>query len=400
MKQSAAFLALAATVLASMACHPAHAQDLSVIDGQYDRNKSFNFISLQDKFCTDELWLNSALNTGGSSKMTASTIIFEDGDDPCSNATFNLNPSDSFSFRKNFTFSAFTGHIDIQADNGRYALLPYDQVMTCGHRNFRGSQNNSLEAVWAYLQKGSATIYDSLTGKTESYVLEQMTLMVGVMWFNEDPSIQLPQICVYSYDKPLPGEDCFPSASMVETSAGMKRMDDLEIGDSVVVGRKQLSDRSWVNDMSEIFFFTHRDKVHSAEYIQLSTKEPNLLLAISKNHLLYRADGQRVAARDVKVGDFLQMANGATAQVAKVAISRQMGLFAPHTLDGDMIVDGFKVSTYTSLMPPGLAHVLLFPVRTLYLALGKNAVQYVSWLDASIPMKWFQWIEASKKFLL
>jgi hypothetical protein len=42
------------------------------------------------------------------------------------------------------------------------------------------------------------------------------------------------------------------------------------------------------------------------------------------------------------------------------------GLYNPHTLNGDIVVNGVKTSSYTATVAPGLAHAALWPIRMLY----------------------------------
>ena len=48
--------------------------------------------------------------------------------------------------------------------------------------------------------------------------------------------------------------------------------------------------------------------------------------------------------------------------VTAVAAEWANGLYSPHTMTGDIVVDGVLTSTYM----PKLAHALLWPVRMLY----------------------------------
>ena len=53
-----------------------------------------------------------------------------------------------------------------------------------------------------------------------------------------------------------------------------------------------------------------------------------------------------------------------------------VGLYNPHTMDGDIVVDGTVTSTYTAAVAPSLAHAVLWPVRMLY-ALGVDVLSGV-----------------------
>jgi hypothetical protein len=44
----------------------------------------------------------------------------------------------------------------------------------------------------------------------------------------------------------------------------------------------------------------------------------------------------------------------------------RLGLFNPHTMDGDLVVDGIHTSIYTAAIAPSLAHSILWPIRMLF----------------------------------
>ena len=51
--------------------------------------------------------------------------------------------------------------------------------------------------------------------------------------------------------------------------------------------------------------------------------------------------------------------------VTAVTVEWADGLYNPHTMTGDIVVDGVLTSTYTDAVAPSLAHALLWPVRML-----------------------------------
>ena len=67
----------------------------------------------------------------------------------------------------------------------------------------------------------------------------------------------------------------------------------------------------------------------------------------------------------MQVGDSIEE-NGEHVAVVAVATETATGLYNPHTLNGDIIVNGIKTSTYTAAVAPALAHAALWPVRMLY----------------------------------
>ena len=73
------------------------------------------------------------------------------------------------------------------------------------------------------------------------------------------------------------------------------------------------------------------------------------------------ADGIAVQARLVGVGN--KLSNGTVVAVDRI---KAVGLYNPHTLQGDLLVNGIVASSYTDAIPPYLAHSLLAPLRIMY----------------------------------
>ena len=70
----------------------------------------------------------------------------------------------------------------------------------------------------------------------------------------------------------------------------------------------------------------------------------------------------------VRPGDNVTLADGKPALVTAIAAVRKEGLHNPHTLQGDIVVDGVLTSTYTAAFSPTLAHIVLAPLRAMYRA--------------------------------
>jgi hypothetical protein len=141
-------------------------------------------------------------------------------------------------------------------------------------------------------------------------------------------------------------------------------MEQLAVGDSVQVR---------ANTFSPVYVFSHRmgaSEVRS-EFVSITTSASKQI-TLTPNHYLY-VNGALAIAGVVKVGDTLTTASGEGATVVSVSRVWSSGLFNPHTMDGDIIVDGIQASTYTADINPSLAHALLWPVRMLY-SLGKADV--------------------------
>jgi len=155
---------------------------------------------------------------------------------------------------------------------------------------------------------------------------------------------------------PSPSPSCFPGSAQVDLASGEAiRMADLQVGQVVKVDD---------TTTSEVFLFTHQESENSLyPFIQLITADGALTL--SEGHFVYVNDGLQMAS-NVKIGDNLMRLDGNTSAVTDIKSLELPGLYNPHTLHGDIGIDGFKVSTYTAAIDPVLSHLLLAPLRAIY----------------------------------
>jgi Hint module len=148
---------------------------------------------------------------------------------------------------------------------------------------------------------------------------------------------------------------CFPGDATVELESGeTKRMVSLSIGDRVHVGSGMFS---------PVFMFTHRLESESSQFTVLET-DSGRSLSLSRGHYVY-ANNVLVPAKEIFIGDYLRLGSGAVTRVVNVAVTRGKGLFNPQTELGDIVVNGIVSSTFTTALDPGLAHILLSPLRLL-----------------------------------
>jgi len=139
-------------------------------------------------------------------------------------------------------------------------------------------------------------------------------------------------------------------------------MQDLKIGDKVA---------SSATEFSEVYMFSHAYPQAQNPFVQLDTKSGHSI-RLTAGHYLY-VNGVLAVASTVKVGDLLETDAGVTTPVTKVATVLATGLYNPHTVHGDILVNGIRASTYTDALNPTIAHGLLAPVRAMY-ALGYDVV--------------------------
>lgn len=157
------------------------------------------------------------------------------------------------------------------------------------------------------------------------------------------------------------GATCFPADTTVDTPRGPVRVDALAVGDEVAApgGRT-----------TTVFLFTHASPPDTARphvYVELSTADGRTL-TVTPSHYVYIEGGRRVPAGTVAVGDTIDDDRaGQCVQVVGVQrVVAPRGLYNPQTLDGDLVVSGFRVSTYTTAIEPATAHRLLAPVRGIW----------------------------------
>lgn len=154
-------------------------------------------------------------------------------------------------------------------------------------------------------------------------------------------------------------EACFPGNAMVHVEErGLVPMEELVIGDRVQVGH---------GDFSEVFIFGHKMAGRQFKFVRLITEHGDITL--SKGHYIY-SDGQLKAAGVVSVGSVLETADGVRSAVIAVEGVSAAGLYNPHTLTGDIVVDGFRASTFTMSVELSVANSLLAPVRAAFRLLG------------------------------
>jgi hypothetical protein len=177
---------------------------------------------------------------------------------------------------------------------------------------------------------------------------------------------------------------CFPANATVQLSSGAhKTMAELQVGDKVLVGR---------GEFSEVYMFSHRMTAAEvqSEFVSIAASGADGVaqkIELTSNHYLY-VNGQLSAAGIVKVGDKLTLGAGAQVEVTSVSRVWGKGLYNPHTMHGDIVVNGILTSTYTTTVHPTLAHAALWPVRALYSA-GVDVVNHAfdkgSDLIAALP---------------
>lgn len=148
---------------------------------------------------------------------------------------------------------------------------------------------------------------------------------------------------------------CFPEDAAVEVfGKGQIPMYSLAVGDSVRTSNGQYS---------QVYMFSHREATGLYDFIEvIADGSDEHSLRLSPGHFVY-VDNQLVQARFLKTGQLLETADGRLTQIVSLRYVKRRGLYNPHTMSGDIVVDGIRTSTFTKTVEPVLAESLLVPFR-------------------------------------
>lgn len=168
---------------------------------------------------------------------------------------------------------------------------------------------------------------------------------------------------------------CFSGDSVVTTGLGEKKlMKDLRVGESVLA----LSDDGVLRPSEVLLFLDRNDKVRT-EYVTLVTDAGKSITA-TPTHLVLRWEkpersqiryANPVYAKRVRVNDTLLTVVGdgtggrrlRTERVVEIRNTEKVGLYAPLTVDGTVVVDDIVASCYAVVNSQWLAHLAFLPVR-------------------------------------
>ncbi len=178
--------------------------------------------------------------------------------------------------------------------------------------------------------------------------------------------------------------ECFPGSAVVEPDDGRRVLiRDLSASQTLRTGR---------NSYSEVFMFSHYDRDVWAEFVTLHfvdrTANKSGALRASRGHYVYVRDDAasnltRTAAKlramdTVTEGDSLLSRDGSLLRVAHIVSTWEQGLYNPHTVDGDLMVDGVRVSCFTTAVKQRTAMKVIQPLRVLYTNGWRKTVHYIT----------------------
>ena len=79
-----------------------------------------------------------------------------------------------------------------------------------------------------------------------------------------------------------------------------------------------------------------------------------------------------MSASSIMLGMKMESEFGEVLTVWNIKKVWKTGRYAPHTIHGDLVVNGVVVSAYTTEVHPSIAHALLAPVRLFSIITGKK----------------------------
>jgi Hint module len=140
--------------------------------------------------------------------------------------------------------------------------------------------------------------------------------------------------------------NCFSGSNTVDVrERGITFMKDLKIGDWV----KTYHDR-----YEPIYSFGHWKPDARAVVLEFQTTQSTLRL--TRDHIMFKKHHQPLPASDIRVGDILMDGFGDTSTTTSQVVAirqhvQDLGLFAPFTPSGTLLVNGILVSSYVTIMP-------------------------------------------------
>lgn len=111
---------------------------------------------------------------------------------------------------------------------------------------------------------------------------------------------------------------------------------------------------------SRVFMFSHRMETAPRLFVLLRTRD--FQLPISDGHFLPLNGAQLRPAAEARVGDTVMTVSGPQA-ILHVGSVWATGLYAPHTVEGSVVVNGIVTSCYTTAVKAHVAHTALTPLR-------------------------------------
>lgn len=136
------------------------------------------------------------------------------------------------------------------------------------------------------------------------------------------------------------GNNCLPGHATLMTPTGAVPVKNLKRGSLVLDSSGQFK---------PIIFVSHHDDSVVAKFVEIVARDANgkFYKLTQTEHHYALVDNQRIYAKDVRIGDTMQVVSGHAVVVQK-QIKTYKGIYAPYTLSGTLYVDGVLTSCYSN----------------------------------------------------
>ncbi|KAM3933630.1 desert hedgehog protein [Leptodactylus fuscus] len=164
---------------------------------------------------------------------------------------------------------------------------------------------------------------------------------------------------------------CFPGNAMVTLVGGLRKpLFDVQLGDKVLT-----TDEKGQVTATEILLFLHKDLNKLSTFVVIEAEGHPYRLRLTPHHLLFVSKNPLagflpIYAYRVQVGDFVHIHINGTqlipSKVVSVSVQEDIGVLAPLTVHGTLLVDGILTSCYATIEWHDLAHRSFAPMRFFY----------------------------------
>ncbi|XP_013781352.1 sonic hedgehog protein A-like [Limulus polyphemus] len=171
---------------------------------------------------------------------------------------------------------------------------------------------------------------------------------------------------------------CFHSGGIVRTKYGPKQLSEVKIGDEVLA-----VDSEAKLVFTEVLLFLDRDINSLRQFYTIET-ERGVRITLTRDHLIFTSAGnsssfemknfKTTLARNVQIGDRIYVYSDSPVfktanillhleRVKTISVNVDVGVVAPLTREGNLIVDNVVASCYALLNDHYLAHLSFAPIR-------------------------------------
>jgi hypothetical protein len=305
---------------------------------------------------------------------------------------------------------SFFSSIKLNWDGGdsQFQLLNLDEASSENWQSWEESLKQRPSVLTTSLQLLSISKIVALIDEEKGAICQKaMNDLIGQKIVKVEPNYYSEQE-YYAKTRELAAErarqsssSCFPGNGMVirKNSFSPKMISDLVVGDEILC----LDPKTKKEFFSEVYMFGHRNKTAKTLFLKF-TCDNGTTLTLSPKHLIYVNNTFEVKKADqVEIGDYLMTRNQSDphkdVQPAKVVKIEEVildGFYAPFTLCGNMVVDGFFASCYANvndvtlplfgkMSAQDVAHLATAPLRAAYLLGSRDFLKIED--DQEMPAK-------------